>query len=110
VHLFLLYLLLFFFFFFFFFSSRRRHTRWPRDWSSDVCSSDLRAERSRVLELQGRGIQRSTPLCASDWKLKSAICSLCWSTSPVIWRSIRSPRFARQIASSSAAFNGWRNN
>src|SRR5215510_13919253 len=25
----------------FFFSRRRRHTRWPRDWSSDVCSSDL---------------------------------------------------------------------
>src|SRR5690625_2347396 len=22
-------------------ASRRRHTRWPRDWSSDVCSSDL---------------------------------------------------------------------
>src|SRR5207253_5040674 len=31
----------FYFVFFFFFSSRRRHTRWPRDWSSDVCSSDL---------------------------------------------------------------------
>src|SRR5436309_12621936 len=30
-----------FFFFFFFFSSRRRHTRFSRDWSSDVCSSDL---------------------------------------------------------------------
>src|SRR5207253_8628183 len=28
----------------FFFSSRRRHTRWPRDWSSDVCSSDLPAQ------------------------------------------------------------------
>src|SRR5687768_18036794 len=28
-------------FFFFFFSSRRRHTRCSRDWSSDVCSSDL---------------------------------------------------------------------
>src|SRR2546422_7525480 len=26
----------------FFFSSRRRHTRCSRDWSSDVCSSDLR--------------------------------------------------------------------
>src|SRR5689334_24560742 len=26
-----------------FFSSRRRHTRWNCDWSSDVCSSDLRA-------------------------------------------------------------------
>src|ERR1022692_5139368 len=31
------------FFFFFFFSSRRRHTRLQGDWSSDVCSSDLRA-------------------------------------------------------------------
>src|SRR5690606_39870305 len=29
------------FIFFFFFSSRRRHTRFSRDWSSDVCSSDL---------------------------------------------------------------------
>src|SRR5206468_9559945 len=27
--------------FLFFFSSRRRHTRSDRDWSSDVCSSDL---------------------------------------------------------------------
>src|SRR3712207_8698033 len=27
---------------FFFFSSRRRHTRYWRDWSSDVCSSDLK--------------------------------------------------------------------
>src|SRR3712207_8904877 len=27
----------------FFFSSRRRHTRYWRDWSSDVCSSDLAA-------------------------------------------------------------------
>src|SRR5690348_17482177 len=42
--------------FFFFFSSRRRHTRWTGDWSSDVCSSDLRP-RSRALrpgELPGR--------------------------------------------------------
>src|SRR5699024_11776979 len=30
------------YYFFFFFSSRRRHTRSKRDWSSDVCSSDLR--------------------------------------------------------------------
>src|SRR5204862_2834088 len=32
------------FFFFFFFSSRRRHTRSLRDWSSDVCSSDLSSQ------------------------------------------------------------------
>src|SRR5258707_3264160 len=31
---------------FFFFSSRRRHTRYWRDWSSDVCSSDLSGEDS----------------------------------------------------------------
>src|SRR5690348_17746307 len=37
-----IFLVYFIFFFFFFFSSRRRHTRWTGDWSSDVCSSDLR--------------------------------------------------------------------
>src|SRR5215203_4549385 len=36
-------------FFFFFFSSRRRHTRYWRDWSSDVCSSDLGGAR-RILD------------------------------------------------------------
>src|SRR5437870_13787743 len=35
----------------FFFSSRRRHTRWPRDWSSDVCSSDLRSVADARLKL-----------------------------------------------------------
>src|ERR671927_1596255 len=35
--------------FFFFFSSRRRHTRSLCDWSSDVCSSDLAAVRSRKI-------------------------------------------------------------
>src|SRR5690606_40739642 len=36
--------------FLFFFSSRRRHTRFSRDWSSDVCSSDLenRGERGDI--------------------------------------------------------------
>src|SRR5437870_10320683 len=34
----------------FFFSSRRRHTRWPRDWSSDVCSSDLNTVRAAELQ------------------------------------------------------------
>src|SRR2546429_7357055 len=43
----------------FFFSSRRRHTRCSRDWSSDVCSSDLyvrklgEAMRLPVLEFEG---------------------------------------------------------
>src|SRR6267143_1806110 len=40
----------------FFFSSRRRHTRWNCDWSSDVCSSDLKETwdgRAKDDQLQG---------------------------------------------------------
>src|SRR3712207_8492153 len=40
----------------FFFSSRRRHTRYWRDWSSDVCSSDLLLTR---VTIQGMGRPRS---------------------------------------------------
>src|SRR5690554_7841149 len=41
----------------FFFSSRRRHTRCGRDWSSDVCSSDLAEGQNWKTDLLG-GIQR----------------------------------------------------
>src|SRR3989449_4666192 len=34
----------------FFFSSRRRHTRCSRDWSSDVCSSDLEGSYDAIAE------------------------------------------------------------
>src|SRR2546429_6374664 len=40
----------------FFFSSRRRHTRCSRDWSSDVCSSDLAAQTRRC----GAPVSRAT--------------------------------------------------
>src|SRR5947209_11049945 len=53
---------------FFFFSSRRRHTRYWRDWSSDVCSSDLelrgaaefrrQLRRAKRRELPGGGGER----------------------------------------------------
>src|SRR5207245_9488458 len=47
-------------FLFFFFSSRRRHTRCYRDWSSDVCSSDLKPD----------GIAKvSNPVCGDVMKL-----------------------------------------
>src|SRR5690606_40466943 len=48
----------------FFFSSRRRHTRFSRDWSSDVCSSDL-AEKlvAAVADLQvGDGLKPGVTL------------------------------------------------
>src|SRR6185295_20372628 len=47
--------------FFFFFSSGRRHTRYWRDWSSDVCSSDL----SRPLAV-------ATPCLSSGHKVAEA--------------------------------------
>src|SRR5205085_7228882 len=39
---------------FFFFSSRRRHTRFDCDWSSDVCSSDLRLAHPRTTSTRNR--------------------------------------------------------
>src|SRR5437868_13666537 len=44
----------------FFFSSRRRHTRSKRDWSSDVCSSDL---------VMRRIDEKIKPLLTSDIKI-----------------------------------------
>src|SRR5207253_7240596 len=41
------------FFFFFFFSSRRRHTRWPRDWSSDGALPILLPRNVAVAALSG---------------------------------------------------------
>src|SRR5215203_6723159 len=46
---------------FFFFSSRRRHTRYWRDWSSDVCSSDLHRRPSLERSTKGRGKVRPRP-------------------------------------------------
>src|SRR5437016_11937600 len=43
------------FLYFFFFSSRRRHTRLVSDWSSDVCSSDLKRVLARLQGLYLRG-------------------------------------------------------
>src|SRR5256886_12495692 len=47
---------------FFFFSSRRRHTRFDCDWSSDVCSSDLRYDIARFGAEVFRGSPRQSDL------------------------------------------------
>src|SRR5207249_8659809 len=46
---------------YFFFSSRRRHTRSKRDWSSDVCSSDLGSGEPSYGAVSDRAIARSLP-------------------------------------------------
>src|SRR5690606_40598055 len=56
--------------FLFFFSSRRRHTRFSRDWSSDVCSSDLPAA-DIALEL-------TCEACAHRWHASLDVASLIW--------------------------------
>src|SRR5699024_11421071 len=49
------YYIYYIFMFFFFFSSRRRHTRSKRDWSSDVCSSDLTIHKHDALAMLSIG-------------------------------------------------------
>src|SRR2546422_1333003 len=49
-----------YYYIFFFFSSRRRHTRCSRDWSSDVCSSDLiAAQESGMRPLVEDGLEKT---------------------------------------------------
>src|SRR5688572_31564316 len=56
----------------FFFSSRRRHTRFDCDWSSDVCSSDLRivfaAPEEFTYSLNGRLYLRQVDDPGGKWQ------------------------------------------
>src|SRR5215469_17883292 len=65
---------------FFFFSSRRRHTSSLRDWSSDVCSSDLDGRRrwqvyeDRVAEGPAASLPGEVgPLTDASWLLGAAL-------------------------------------
>src|SRR3712207_8189009 len=51
---------------FFFFSSRRRHTRYWRDWSSDVCSSDLLPIPASPITATTRGFSPETQASYSE--------------------------------------------
>src|SRR5437868_12085852 len=59
-------------FFFFFFSSRRRHTRSKRDWSSDVCSSDLSAADPLYSLLAAHALQLRALLIVSGVSVERA--------------------------------------
>src|SRR5690606_38465028 len=77
---------------FFFFSSRRRHTRFSRDWSSDVCSSDLSGTvrvRNTTAGTFQLGISGSSPsqrpftqnLCRRDGGALSSTCNITFADS-----------------------------
>src|SRR5215813_9008556 len=58
----------------FFFSSRRRHTRCGRDWSSDVCSSDLSGlsgSSARLDGVRGTGTKKYRPPAITVLPLRS---------------------------------------
>src|SRR6266436_7501390 len=55
----------------FFFSSRRRHTRCSRDWSSDVCSSDLHP--SMIPSIRSGCVQRCSEKSISSQALFGAL-------------------------------------
>src|SRR5699024_11791392 len=58
----------------FFFSSRRRHTRSKRDWSSDVCSSDLDASsQHQPLLLYADTLRWTAPECAHAASLHAVL-------------------------------------
>src|SRR5207249_7009542 len=62
----------------FFFSSRRRHTRSKRDWSSDVCSSDLRVvrrERQAFYDLIDSTNDETwkTPTACTEWEIRDVV-------------------------------------
>src|SRR5699024_11297422 len=64
---------LFIYILFFFFSSRRRHTRSKRDWSSDVCSSDLLNIHANI---SARGNAINAPITPPEIIFLKAICGI----------------------------------
>src|SRR3989449_3179798 len=104
--------------FFFFFSSRRRHTRCSRDWSSDVCSSDLlvKAKRLNALLTPPKDLRKSLVtqeaaarptgvLYGMPVAVKDNICTLEFTTScgSRILEGYRSPYEAPAVAKLKAA-------
>src|SRR5687768_9928676 len=101
-------------FFFFFFSSRRRHTRCSRDWSSDVCSSDLDFIRARFgqefmpgrapeYKTKTRGAQeaheaiRPTGVSREPDKLKKSLSSDQFKLYNLIWQRFLASQMANAI-------------
>src|SRR5947209_12292635 len=95
--LFAFFLLYFYCIFFFFFSSRRRHTRYWRDWSSDVCSSDLQPANS----VRSHCLSPARAKVAIDASLGPANYSRMFPELPSLRQTINLARGAKEIGRAS---------
>src|SRR5439155_9328488 len=72
----------------FFFSSRRRHTRWPRDWSSDVCSSDLSV--NLLWQMNGTSVSSQGAIAAmpdANWNVETVRDLNGDGNADIVWRN-----------------------
>src|SRR5207302_4738152 len=72
----------------FFFSSRRRHTRFSRDWSSDVCSSDLVVMANLPMAVSGVS-RNATPVTAIGRLAITTVLASILPIAPNRWSSVR---------------------
>src|SRR2546427_800898 len=97
--------------FFFFFSSRRRHTRFDCDWSSDVCSSDLRIARTFKQDLQFVGSHLLLSLLSFNLGVELGQLLVLLIVLPLLALFFRlpfAPRYGVLILSLLIADTGWR--
>src|SRR3712207_9487030 len=85
----------------FFFSSRRRHTRYWRDWSSDVCSSDL--------DMTYLGLERLRQEVAEDEGIERDVVvgEFGYDTTPGAWYHVPEPRRAEYLAAALEQATEW---
>src|SRR2546429_3277374 len=86
---------------FFFFSSRRRHTRCSRDWSSDVCSSDLVTREYRGADFFVRDAGRlfATPLFVVLLVVEITDVTLAIDSIPAVFGITRSEEHTSELQS-----------
>src|SRR3712207_2098402 len=91
----------------FFFSSRRRHTRYWRDWSSDVCSSDLEAEQIAAESTAWKAAGDRLKAIVEEWK---TIRGIDRKTDEALWQRFAAARdsFGRRRGAHFAALDAQR--
>src|SRR5687768_17819671 len=74
---------------FYFFSSRRRHTRCSRDWSSDVCSSDLLNDNAVDLSVLPGPVGAGCAVKVSPYNLIIRVVNQCITTAAGTARTLK---------------------